>query len=114
MIAGGVGGNTIVGSEPFPFDDRATRRDWALLILRGKGDRPHFAFEFAEHRFRFMRWVQQLALLPDIAAAAAELVGSGLRGNCREVQDFESALLLQVTGEIVLMHALHDEENAGD
>jgi predicted phage terminase large subunit-like protein len=96
MIAGGVGGNIIVGSEPFPFDDRATRRDRALLILRGKGDRPHFAFEFAEHRLRFMRRVQELALLPHIAAAGAELIGSGLRGNCREAQDFKSALFLEV------------------
>ena len=53
------------------------------------------------------------ALLPYIAAAAAELIGFGLRGNGRQVQDFKSALFLQVTGEIVLMHALHDEKNAG-
>jgi hypothetical protein len=38
--------------------------------------------------------------------------GFGLRGDCGEVQDFKSALFLQVTGKIVLMHALHDEKNA--
>jgi transposase len=37
-------GNLIVGREPFPLDDRATRRDRALLVLSREGDRPHFAF----------------------------------------------------------------------
>src|SRR5450432_2473066 len=111
MIAALRGGSVIVGREPFPFDDRATRRDRALLVLSRKGDRAHLAFEFEEHRLWFMRWVQELAFLPHIGAAGAELIGFGLRGNCGEVQDFKSALFLQVTGEIVLMHALHDEKN---
>jgi len=61
-----------------------------------------------------MERVQELALLPHIAAAGAELIGFGLRGNCRQVQDFKAALFLQVAGEIVLMNALHDENDACD
>ena len=39
MIAAIAGRNLIVGSEPFPLDDRATRRDRALLVLSREGDR---------------------------------------------------------------------------
>ena len=59
-----------------------------------------------------MRGVQDLILLPHIGAAGAKLIFRGLRRDCRQIQDLKSTLLLQVTGKIVLMHALHDEDNA--
>src|ERR1700722_5169823 len=31
----------VIGSKPFSFDDRATGRDWGLLVLSRKSDRPH-------------------------------------------------------------------------
>src|SRR5215471_904834 len=56
--------------------------------------------------------MEELALLPGIAAAGAEL--EGLRSLCdrREVQMVKAALLQQVADQILLMHTLHHHDNA--
>src|SRR5262245_54519567 len=49
----GLIANIVVNREPFSFNDRATGRDRALLVLRRKRNRAHLALEFHQH----MSWL---------------------------------------------------------
>ena len=102
----------VIGRQPFSLDDGAAGRDWALLVLRRKGDRAHFTLEFGQHMRRLVLGVKEFALLPRIGATVTELVGFVSLRDRRQVQDLEAALLLQVACQIVLVHPLHDQNDA--
>src|ERR1700731_161335 len=55
--------------------------------------------------------VEELTTLSGIGATAAEVIGLRSLRDRRKIQDLETALLLQVADEIVLMHPLHDHDD---
>jgi hypothetical protein len=56
--------------------------------------------------------VKELPLLPIIDATVTKLVGFVALRDRRQVQYLEATLLLQVAGQIVLVHPLHDQNDA--
>src|SRR5262249_39838690 len=104
----GLRANIVVGREPFSFNDRATGRDRALLVLRRKRNRAHLALEFYQHMRWLMVGMEKLSFLPRIGATATEVIGLCSLRDRRQIEDFETTLLLQVADQIVLMHPLHD------
>ena len=61
---------------------------------------------------RLLLGVKELALLPVIGATVTEEVGFVSLRDRRQVQHLEATLLLQVAGQIVLVHPLHDQNDA--
>ena len=59
-----------------------------------------------------MLGVEKFTLLSGIVATATEIIGLLSLRDRRQIQDFETALLLKVPDEIVLMNALHDENDS--
>src|ERR1700704_114631 len=55
--------------------------------------------------------VEELTKLSGIRATATEVIGLRSLRDRRKIQDLETALLLQVADEIVLMHPLHDHDD---
>jgi hypothetical protein len=57
--------------------------------------------------------VEQFALVAGVSAAVIEDEGFLTLRNGRQVQHLEATLLLQVAGKVVLVHPLHDHNDAG-
>src|ERR1700724_294760 len=55
--------------------------------------------------------VEELTILSGIGATAPEVIGLRSLRDRWKIQDLETALLLQVADEIVLMHPLHDHDD---
>src|ERR1019366_1705213 len=56
--------------------------------------------------------VEKLAILSGIGATATEVIGLRSLRDRWKIQNVETALLLQVADEIILMHPLHDHDDA--
>ena len=56
--------------------------------------------------------MQNLALQARIGAALAEVIGLRRLGDRRKIEDFVSALIQQITDEIIDMDPLHDDDGA--
>src|SRR6516164_5660937 len=108
----GLLANVVIGCQPFALDNVSAGRNRALLVLRRKRDRPHLALKLGQHMGRLVLGVQKLALLPIIGAAVAEEIGFVSLRDRRQVQYLEATLLLQIACQIVLMHPLHDQDDA--
>src|SRR5215510_5669379 len=101
----------VVGRQPLAFDDPAAPRDRALLVLGRKGDRAHFALELGQLLGRFMLGVEELASLSSVFTPIAEFEGFNPLRDSGKIQNLEAALLLEIAGQIVLVHPLHGQNN---
>jgi hypothetical protein len=102
----------VVGRQPVALDDSAPGGQRALLVLSRKGDRAHFALELGQHRGRLLCGMKQLALLAGVSTTITKEKGFLSLSNGRQTQHLKTTLLLQVAGQVVLVHSLHEQNDA--